>query len=84
MKRSPGSDALTGGVIALLVFITSWPALDIAGLVLSPDYLLPLALIPAFITLFGWITVCALHDIRRDLRRPRQHRGEPRSPTDQD
>ena len=84
MTRSSSSNALTGGVIALLVFIGSWPALDIAGLVLSPDYLLPLALIPALMTLFGWIIFSALHDIRRELRRLGQHRGDPRSPTQED
>ena len=84
MKRSFFADALTGGVLALFVFITSWPALDIASLVLAPDYLLPLALIPALMTLFGWLILWALHDIRRELRRLGQHRGDPRSPTQED
>ena len=84
MKRSSRTDALTGGLFALLVFITSLPALDIGGLILSPDYLLPLALIPAFITLFGWLTFSALHDIRRELRRHGQPHGPAPSPTDKD
>lgn len=84
MKRSSASDALTGGVLAMLVFIASWPALDIAGLVLSPDYLLPLALIPAIMTLFGWITCCALHDIRRELRRLPRHADQPLPSTKED
>ena len=83
-SRSFFREVLAGGVLALLVFITSWPALDIASLVLAPDYLLPLTLIPALMTLWGWLIFSALHDIRRELRRLGQHRGETRSPTQKD
>ena len=83
-SRSFFREVLAGGVLALLVFITSWPALDIASLVLAPDYLLPLALIPALMTLWGWLIFAVLHDIRRELRRLGQSSAETRSPTQKD